>query len=161
MTNTLMKHHQPASQLQFVNQCLFYLAQQLASQHAPLQGIITIFRLANTTVAMQLAILLTINNLLADLLIHQTFFAKCLKRGNLPNFSLAKLSHYTVLAAQSVNLYKSYLVAEMLPNSLCWYLGSFQKFLVDKSPDPPCFACLEYCTHLFMMHTAISKCQHT
>ena len=37
-----------------------------------------------------------INNLLADLLIHQTFFTKCLKRVNSLNFSLAEISCYTV-----------------------------------------------------------------
>ena len=38
----------------------------------------------------------TINNLWADLLIHQTFFTKCLKRVSLPNFPLTKLSCYMV-----------------------------------------------------------------
>ena len=40
---------------------------------------------------------LVVNNLLTDLLIRQTFFAKCLKRVNSPNLSPAKLSHYMVL----------------------------------------------------------------
>ena len=33
-------------------------------------------------------LVLTINNLLADLLIHQTFFAKCSKRINSQNFPI-------------------------------------------------------------------------
>ena len=42
-------------------------------------------------------LVLTINKLLADLLIRQTFFAKRSKRVNSPNFSPAKLSRYTVI----------------------------------------------------------------
>ena len=36
------------------------------------------------------------NNLLADLLIHQTFFCQMLKRVDLPMFSLTKVSLHTV-----------------------------------------------------------------
>ena len=41
-------------------------------------------------------VVVTINNPLADLFIHQTFSAKCLKRVNSPNILPAKLSRYTV-----------------------------------------------------------------
>ena len=47
-------------------------------------------------------LILTINNLLVNLLIRQTFFTKCLKTVNTPNFAPAKLSHYTVFMSNKV-----------------------------------------------------------
>ena len=44
-------------------------------------------------------VVVTINNLLADLFIRQTFFAKCLKRVNLSNIFPTKLSRYMVISA--------------------------------------------------------------
>ena len=43
-------------------------------------------------------LVLTIKNLLADLLIRQTFFCQMLKRVNSPNFPPAKLSRYMVIS---------------------------------------------------------------
>ena len=48
----------------------------------------------------QTKLVLTINNLLADLLICQTFFAKCSKQVNSPNFPPTKLSRYMVCATK-------------------------------------------------------------
>ena len=43
-------------------------------------------------------LVLTIDNLLADILNRQIIFAKCSKRVNSPNFLPAKLSRYTVVS---------------------------------------------------------------
>ena len=47
-------------------------------------------------------LVVTIDNLLADLFIRQTFSAKYLERVNSPKFLPAKLSHYTVKALELV-----------------------------------------------------------
>ena len=63
----------------------------------------------------------TINNLLADLLIRQTYFTKCLKRANLPNFPPPELSHYTVQIFTQWTLYSDSFMVKLQTQSRCYH----------------------------------------
>ena len=57
-------------------------------------------KIGKLSVIRQTNLVLTIDNLLADLLICQLSFTKCSKRVSSPNFLPAQLSHYTVCEIQ-------------------------------------------------------------